>query len=282
MKKTLIFFAISIWVNHLGLSQNLIRKNARSYTNVDGKVFNYFMPVYTLSNFNLGYLNIPKYYFLDGNDLYVYNSSDHSLYNEYKDLFDMNEENLSHAHVWVSQDIWDQDDDIEIHVNKSYFDFENFEELEGETIIYDHNLNQLELIKGIINSTIYDIVEGEVILTLSYGEYGNSDSTVIYKIRDVISSSSNTVARVNNNMLSASPNPSPRNATVSVKYVLPDNANTGELIFYSLRGEELKRVRVGKHVDHVDVSTSGMPRGMCVYKLKTSEGVVYSNKLIVH
>ena len=154
----------------------------------------------------------------------------------------------------------------------------------SDIIVYDHELNTLYEIKGAKQfvKTESKKIGGELVYIVECGIDDYIDSTIVYKIRDVISSSSNNVARVNNDMLSASPNPSPRNAKVSVKYVLPDNANIGELIFYSLRGEELKRVRVGKHVDHVDVSTSGMPRGMCVYKLKTSEGVVYSNKLMVH
>ena len=276
MKKLLIFLTLCTQLSYFGSAQSLTRKHGYPYKSIEES--NYFEGVY-----NFYYTKLLKYSFIDGNDLYVYNS-DFSLYAEYIDLYDIDEVNLEDVYVTVTQDVWDDDEDIEIEIEKKYRDGET--DYEDIVTVYDHNLTQLHQIFGYFDEVYTDIIDNEIVYIVNYSDqtgYNYSlDSTVFYKVRDVISSSSNNVARVNNDMLSASPNPSPRNARISVKYVLPDNANTGELIFYSLRGKELKRMRVGKHVDHVDVSTSGMPRGMCVYKLKTSEGIVYSNKLMVH
>ena len=278
MKKLLIFLTLCTQLSYLGSAQILTKKHSYEFKNENEN--NRFNGVY-----NISYTKLLKYSFVDGNDLYVYNT-DFTLYDTYYDLYDIDDENLDYVDIDVTQDVWDNDDDIEIVIEKRYFNQMTSTDIEDVITIYDHNLTQLDQLVGFLDENYPDVIDDEIVYIIEYSDqsdYNYSlDSTVIYKIRDVITSSSNNVARVNNDMLSASPNPSPRNAKVSVKYVLPDNANTGELIFYSLKGEELKRVRVGKHVDHVDVSTSGMPRGMCVYKLKTSEGIVYSNKLMVH
>ena len=275
MKKLLIFLTLCTQLSYLGLAQILTLKKNYEFKNEGDN--NRFRGVY-----NLTYTKMLKYSFTDGNDLYIYDP-DFSLYAEYKDLYDIEDENLTDVYISVSQDVWDDDDDIEIEIEKYYYDAMS-DTRQVIFSIYDHNLNKLDEISGSFDEAYTELVDDEVVFIVEYIDWNTykRKNIEIYKVRDVISSSSNNVARVNNDMLSASPNPSPRNAKISVKYVLPDNANTGELIFYSLRGEELKRVRVGKHMDHVNISTSGMPRGMCVYKLKTSEGVVYSNKLMVH
>ena len=198
----------------------------------------------------------------------------------------MDEENLDEVNIVVTQDAWDDDDDIEIEVHKKYFDRDLDEDLEDIIIIYDHELNELTRITGYISEGNFLKIENSIVYVVDYSKTINYDysvdSSVVYNVRDVITSSSNSPLRVNNDRLSASSKLSRKNAIISVKYVLPENANTGELILSSLKGQELKRVKVGKQSNYVNISTNDLPKGMCVYKLETSEGIVYSNKLIIH
>ncbi|MFK7900545.1 MAG: T9SS type A sorting domain-containing protein [Cyclobacteriaceae bacterium] len=272
MKKTLLLLLIT----QLSLASfaQLTRKFGYTYSSTGGyetTQFNYILNVNDESG--------NGFTFKDGGNLYVYNS-DFTLYDSYSSI-DLG------SYIGIDRDFWDTDDDIEIQVEKYHGSYGATSYVDSlDTIsVYDHNLNLLHEITGYIDETTWDVVDNELLFIISYKNKNideAKDSTVFYKIRDVITSSSKSIARVDQNKLSAYPNPAARSSHVNVRYEFPENETTGSLVFYTLGGNKLKEVRVGRHVSEVKISTNGLPKGMCVYKLVTSSGIVYSNKLMIH
>lgn len=96
------------------------------------------------------------------------------------------------------------------------------------------------------------------------------------------------IAEANNNLIimqteSSVSNayPNPTNNTTQIDYTFPDGANEGEIVFYDLTGNEIKRFKVDKTFNTLLVSTSDIAAGTYYYQLQTTGQNSDGKKLIV-
>jgi len=79
----------------------------------------------------------------------------------------------------------------------------------------------------------------------------------------------------------SNPYPNPTNNSTTVDYKLPDGINEGNVIFYDLQGNELKRFRVDRTFTSLLISTSDLAAGTYYYQLQTSGNSSAGKKLVV-
>ena len=79
----------------------------------------------------------------------------------------------------------------------------------------------------------------------------------------------------------SNPYPNPTRNGTRVDYSLPDGVNSGEIIFYDLNGNEVKRFSVGDQFNYIYVSTSNLAAGSYFYNLQTSDNYSSGKKLVV-
>ncbi len=90
----------------------------------------------------------------------------------------------------------------------------------------------------------------------------------------------------NQNLLSSSnfisnPYPNPTNSTTRVEYTLPEGISEGELVFYDVAGNEVKRIHVDNSSDHLSISTSDISAGTYYYQLQTALKNSEGKKMVV-
>src|SRR5436190_22752245 len=76
-------------------------------------------------------------------------------------------------------------------------------------------------------------------------------------------------AMIDKSMLNPFPNPAEN--TTTIPYTLPEGENTGEIIFYSTEGKEVKRVRVDRTFNQVTISAAELAAGTYYYQLQTEK-----------
>jgi hypothetical protein len=75
------------------------------------------------------------------------------------------------------------------------------------------------------------------------------------------------------------PNPAGSSASVSIE--LPAGIDSGELVIYDPKGQEVKRIAVDRSSGSVTLNTSVVPAGTYFHQVLTAQGVVRGPKLIV-
>lgn len=75
--------------------------------------------------------------------------------------------------------------------------------------------------------------------------------------------------------------PNPSSHSTRIDYKLPTHTNEGEIIFYDLGGNEIKRFKVNNSADHLSLSTADIPAGTYLYHLQASGTSSDGKKLIV-
>jgi len=75
--------------------------------------------------------------------------------------------------------------------------------------------------------------------------------------------------------------PNPTNNSTQIDYKLPDGINEGEIVFYDLQGNEVKRFKVDRTFTTLLISTSDIKAGTYYYQLQTTEQNSEGKKLIV-
>jgi hypothetical protein len=94
------------------------------------------------------------------------------------------------------------------------------------------------------------------------------------------------IGAVNNNLLSSArfisdPYPNPAASAARIDYTFPDGVNEGEIVFYNLAGQEIRRFHVDSTSDHLLVSTSDMAAGTYYYQLQTTTQDSGGKKIVV-
>lgn len=83
----------------------------------------------------------------------------------------------------------------------------------------------------------------------------------------------------NNGLGNAYPNPS-NNAT-TIPYTLPTGTNQGEIVFYNVRGTEVKRFKVDNTFSTLLISTTDIPAGTYYYQLLINGNASAAKKMVV-
>lgn len=78
--------------------------------------------------------------------------------------------------------------------------------------------------------------------------------------------------------LSASPNPAVQ--YIDIDYMLPEGTQTGEIIFYNIQGNELKRYKVNRTFSKLHISVNELPTGTYLYSLE-AQGINNAVKKLV-
>jgi len=96
------------------------------------------------------------------------------------------------------------------------------------------------------------------------------------------------IAEANNNLIEmqtqssvSNAYPNPTNNFTQINYTLPDNVSEGEIVFYNIQGNEVKRFKVDKTFNTLLVSTSDIATGTYYYQLQTTGQISDGKKLIV-
>jgi len=79
----------------------------------------------------------------------------------------------------------------------------------------------------------------------------------------------------------SNPYPNPTTTTTQIDYKLPDGVNEGEIVFYDLAGNEVKRFTVDKTFTTLLVSTTDITAGTYYYQLQTTGQSSDGKKMVV-
>jgi hypothetical protein len=82
------------------------------------------------------------------------------------------------------------------------------------------------------------------------------------------------------NNLSA-PYPNPSMSYTRIDYTLPENVKFGEIVFYDIRGAEVKRFKVDHNFSNLELNTNDLKAGNYYYTLQISGKATDGKKLVV-
>jgi hypothetical protein len=89
----------------------------------------------------------------------------------------------------------------------------------------------------------------------------------------------NLIAMQTGNVSNAYPNPN--NGSVKIDYTLPPGVNVGEIVFYNLMGNEIKRFKVDRTFNTLLISTKDIAAGTYYYQLQTTGESSGGKKMVV-
>ena len=96
------------------------------------------------------------------------------------------------------------------------------------------------------------------------------------------------IAEANNNLLAtqmqssvSNPYPNPAVNTTKIDYTLQEGINEGEIVFYDLQGNEVKRFKVDKTFNTLLISTADIAAGTYYYQLQTAAQNSEGKKMVV-
>jgi len=113
------------------------------------------------------------------------------------------------------------------------------------------------------------------------GDYPTGGNEYVYSLCGTLPSGFTSLMNNSYNAFELSGNyPNPANDFTIVNYSLPEGERTGEIIFFDLQGNEVKRFTVDCMFDHLRISTYDLPSGTYIYALQTSKEISGSRKMI--
>lgn len=77
------------------------------------------------------------------------------------------------------------------------------------------------------------------------------------------------------------PIPNPTSGEVLIKYVLPADVQTAELVFTNIEGKTIKRLQVNNRTNLINVNLAGVPNGMYYYYIQTPSSKSDTKKLVL-
>ncbi len=152
---------------------------------------------------------------------------------------------------------------------------------EAGTVLFTFDsLAPSDLVLNEFQTSIYNTADGTKMI-LSHGYNGGLAN--VYSLpgtlSNVIRPTGNSTLETEQWGMNAFPNPS--NQNVTIEYKLPQGENTGEIVFYDMRGIEIKRVTVDNTFNTLLVNNTGLTSGTYFYQLVTSSGASGASKMIV-
>ncbi|NTW33199.1 MAG: T9SS type A sorting domain-containing protein [Bacteroidetes bacterium] len=97
------------------------------------------------------------------------------------------------------------------------------------------------------------------------------------------------IAEANNNLIATQTQssmvsnayPNPAQSATRIDYTFPNGVNEGEIVFYNLQGNEVKRFKVDRTFDSLLISTSDLAAGTYYYQLQTAVQSSEGKKMVV-
>ena len=124
---------------------------------------------------------------------------------------------------------------------------------------------------------IYNTSQGTIMI-LSY----RNGQAKVFGLPGILSES---IIETNNTLISQSkisnPYPNPTSNSTSIDYELPKGINEGEIVFYNLQGNEIKRFKVDRTFSTLLVSTNDIAAGTYLYQLQTTAQSSEGKKMVV-
>jgi hypothetical protein len=74
--------------------------------------------------------------------------------------------------------------------------------------------------------------------------------------------------------------PNPTANTTRIDYALPTSVNEGYIVLYTTGGQEVKRFRVDRTFNTLEITTDDLQSGTYYYNLQTTQGVSGGNRLV--
>ncbi len=75
--------------------------------------------------------------------------------------------------------------------------------------------------------------------------------------------------------------PNPAKGETTVEYELPQGITNGDLVFYTIQGQEVKRFKVTNAFNNIIISTAELDAGTYYYQLQTASGFKAGKKMVV-
>ena len=102
----------------------------------------------------------------------------------------------------------------------------------------------------------------------------------VYSLRGTLT---DNIAETNKKLLASlsNPYPNPNNGSAKIDYTLPPGVNEGEIVFYNLQGNEVKRFKVDKTFNTLLISTKDIAAGTYYYQLQTAGESSGGKKMVV-
>lgn len=88
-------------------------------------------------------------------------------------------------------------------------------------------------------------------------------------------------SQIDNQIGLSNPYPNPAINSTRIDYELPNGVNVGEIVFYNLMGNEVKRYKVDRAFNTLLISTSDITSGTYYYQLQTSGQSSKGKKMVV-
>jgi len=111
--------------------------------------------------------------------------------------------------------------------------------------------------------------------------YKNGQAKVFGLAGILTTSIANTNQNLLNSIAISNPYPNPTSNSTTIDYKLPSGENQGEIVFYDLQGNEVKRFKVDQTFNSLLISTSDIAAGTYYYQLQTSGNISAGKKLVV-
>jgi len=87
--------------------------------------------------------------------------------------------------------------------------------------------------------------------------------------------------QIDNQIGLSNPYPNPAINSTRIDYELPNGVNEGDIVFYNLQGNEIKRFKVDRAFNTLLISTSDITSGTYYYQLQTSGQSSKGKKMVV-
>lgn len=86
---------------------------------------------------------------------------------------------------------------------------------------------------------------------------------------------------INNSNALSFPYPNPSQVSTTINYKLPEGSNTGEIVFYNLNGQEIKKFKVDNTYNTLELNNSDLPSGTYLYQLLSQNFMTATKKMII-
>ena len=98
------------------------------------------------------------------------------------------------------------------------------------------------------------------------------------ELNQILSSTVNRI-KLDETVLSNS-YPNPTMDFTRIDYKLPFGIKEGEIVFFNIHGQEIKRFIVDRYFSSIEISTADLPPGTYYYRLNTSQGISEGKKML--
>jgi hypothetical protein len=225
-----------------------------------------------------------KFCFIDSHNkkLKLY-ELDHSLWRtiSFSLATDLSDVNNVQSIKYISQYLFDQDDEIEfMYVDQNIPDCVTQIVNEDGSILFTAN-NRAPILHASVPQFQVPIYNTEVGTFMLLSGCNSDGKAYVYNLPGILATGMSLgpiheLATLSAGM--AYPNPTAN--TTRIDYALPTGVNEGFIVLYTTGGQEVKRFRVDRTFNTLEITTDDLQSGTYYYNLQTTQGVSGGNRLV--